>query len=248
MRMTTSVIVPGLGLTGESWAPTLHAMARRVLAAGDFGTMLLPGYGLPAGEQDDLHPAMLARRLLDELDGRQAHLLIGHSASCQVVAHAAASAPDRVAGLVLVGPTTDPRATSWPRLASRWLATARHEDPRQVPSLVRQYRQTGTGTMLRAMDAARSDRIDDVLRRVGCPVLILRGWHDRIAPSDWLATLTGRAGGSSTGAGRRAAVTVPAGGHMIPTTHGELVALEVARFSAALRPLASGGSHCGDDQ
>ena len=49
-------------------------------------------------------------------------LLVGHSQSCQVVA--AAAGDPRVAGLVLLGPTTDPRLRSAVGLARRWVATA----------------------------------------------------------------------------------------------------------------------------
>jgi pimeloyl-ACP methyl ester carboxylesterase len=52
-------------------------------------------------------------------------VLLGHSASCQIVVQAAVRDPHRVTALVLVGPTTDPRARSWLGLAGRWLRTAR---------------------------------------------------------------------------------------------------------------------------
>lgn len=154
-------------------------------------------------------------------------MLVGHSASCQVVVQAARRVPDSVVGLVLVGPTTDPRAVTWPRLVHRWLATARRERPSQVPALVRQYLRTGLRTMARGMDAARRDRIEEALLLVGCPVLLLRGPHDWIAPQDWLLSLTN---------GRRSArpVTLSAGGHMVPLTHGDLVAEAVIDFLAGL--------------
>jgi pimeloyl-ACP methyl ester carboxylesterase len=129
--------------------------------------------------------------------------------------------PDRVAGLVLVGPTTDPAAATWPRLAARWLATARHETPRQVPTLVRQYRRTGLRTMRRAMDVARCDDVEDVLAGCGIPVLVLRGPHDRICPEPWAAAVARRGGPGSR------AVTLRGGGHMVPLTHGSLVAAEI---------------------
>ena len=76
----------------------------------DLDVALLPGFGERAPRAADLRPAALAEMLLDRWcppDG--AVVLVGHSASCQIVAEAARRRPDRVAGLVLVGPTTDPR-------------------------------------------------------------------------------------------------------------------------------------------
>jgi pimeloyl-ACP methyl ester carboxylesterase len=151
-------------------------------------------------------------------------VVFGHSASCQIAAHVAAMNPTRVTGLVLVGPTTDPTAATWPRLIARWLATARHETPKQVPALLRQYRRTGLGAMRRAMDVARRDRIDDTLGHTPSRILVLRGRHDRICPPGWAAAVA-----NSAGAGSRA-VSLSAGGHMVPFTHAPLVAAEVAKF------------------
>lgn len=215
------VAVPGLGLSVDSPAPTL---TRLQPVAGSL-VVALPGFGMPAPRGLALEPAALARRLLDRLDelGVAATVLLGHSASCQVVAHAAAAAPDRVRGLVLVGPTTDPRAAGWVALAGRWLRTAAHERPGQVPLLARDYTCTGLGAMGRAMDAARRDRIDAPLRAGRGPVLVVRGRHDRICSARWAAELAALAPG-----GR--AVTLPAGAHMVPLTHPRLLAPRIGEF------------------
>ena len=215
-------MVPGLGLGPEDWDPTVRGLERRGVEARRMAVATLPGYGEAVGGADPLDPRGAAHRLVDTaLPAGERHVLLGHSSSCQVVVHAAVLTPERVAGLVLVGPTTDPRGATWPRLARRWLATALHETPRQLPSLVRQYRRTGLLHMLRVMDTARHDRIDKTLREVRCPVHVLRGPHDRIAPPDWCTAL-----GPS--------VTLPRGGHMVPLTDGELVASEVHRFGEAV--------------
>ncbi len=221
------LLVPGLGLGPEAWQPTLRAWA----PASPATVVPLPGYGVRGRRTDDLRPAALAARLLDHLGGPgrvpAPVVLVGHSASCQVVAAAAAAAPDRVAGLVLVGPTTDPRAATWSRLVARWLSTARREDPRQVPALVRQYARTGLATMTRAMDAARRDLLPAHLASAHRPVLVLRGRHDQICPVTWADALTARSD-------RWASRTLAAGAHMVPLTHGRLVAEQAAAFVDAL--------------
>jgi pimeloyl-ACP methyl ester carboxylesterase len=181
----------------------------------------LEGYGVSALPSARLDPAALALRLLTGLPERPV-VLAGHSASCQVVAHAARLAPDRVAGLFLVGPTTDPRAQGWPRLLGRWMANACHERPGQVPTLLRQYARTRPATMLRAMEAARHDRIDLALAEVTCPVRVVRGRHDRLCPRSWAESVG-------------PTVTVEAGAHMVPLTHGELVAAQLVQFLATDR-------------
>jgi pimeloyl-ACP methyl ester carboxylesterase len=124
---------------------------------------------------------------------------------------------------MLIGPTTDPRAAHWPALAVRWLRTAVWERPGQVPVLARDYRQTGFLDMGRVMDVARRHRIDRALATVSCPVLVVRGHHDRIAPADWVATLAKLAP-----QGR--AVTLPAGAHMVPITHPDALAARIKAF------------------
>jgi pimeloyl-ACP methyl ester carboxylesterase len=221
-------LVPGLGLDAAAWRPTVRSLP--LAWRHDLDVALLPGYGERASRRTDLRPAALAELLLDRWCPPDATVVLaGHSASCQVVAAAARRRPDRVAGLVLVGPPTDPRARSWPTLARRWLATARHERLGEVPTLVRQYTRTGLGTMARAMDAARRDDVRESVRGSRCPVLVLRGSHDRICPPDWAAELAEATRRPPDDRVSRS-VTVR-GGHMIPLTHGQLVARELERFA-----------------
>jgi pimeloyl-ACP methyl ester carboxylesterase len=218
------LMVPGLGLSAEAWEPTMRELVLGGVPAGSIAAATLPGYGEPRGIGDPVHPEGAARRLIEtSLPRGRRCVLVGHSSSCQVVAHAAVLAPDQVTGLLLVGPTTDPRAATWPRLVLRWLATAVHEPPGQIPSLARQYRRTGVRHMLRVMDAARIDRIDRTLGLVRCPVVVLRGPHDRIAPADWCSSLA-------------PTVTLSRGGHMVPLTDGDLVARELRHRYAGPGP------------
>lgn len=212
------VAVPGLGLGVEAWRGVLARWG-----VGEEAVRLLPGYGLPVEPAGARSPAELARVLCDGLSAPTT--LLGHSASCQVVAHAARLRPDLVSRLVLVGPATDPRARSWPGLAALWLRTAVHEDPRQVPLLVRQYRRTTLRSMLATMDVARRDDLAATLSEVGCPVVLVRGAHDRIARRDWLWSLAGVGTGEGAGAGGgRQVVELGAGAHMVPLTHPGLLA------------------------
>lgn len=233
-RTLPVVLLPGVGLGSEAWSPTTAALHesgtldRRLTA-----TVLRPGYGLRAPDRRPLDPEALARTVADELGGGRPALVVAHSAGCQVAAHVALLAPQRVVALVLVGPSTDPRAATWPRLVRRWFATARSEPVGQVPTLVRQYRRTGLSAMARAMDAARRDRIEAVLEAVSCPVLVVRGLHDRIAPADWVTSLA-RPG--RTAAAQRRAVTLDAGAHMLPLTHGPRLAGAISEFLALVDP------------
>jgi pimeloyl-ACP methyl ester carboxylesterase len=222
------VAVPGLGLRPEAWWPTLRRLRH------DSGVVTCPGYGVPARRHADvandrLAPDRLAGAVLTALPpetaapGRRV-VLLGHSASCQVVAHAARLAKGRVAALVLVGPTTDPRRDTWPRMLADWTRTAGHEDPRQVPELVRQYPRTGLLSMTRVMDAARRDDLVRTVAATRLPVLVVRGRDDLICRRDWADRV------AAAGAPGSVAATLPAGAHMVPLTHGELVADAVSSW------------------
>jgi pimeloyl-ACP methyl ester carboxylesterase len=213
---TPVVAVPGLGLGPESWAACLAA-----LQVGPTRVQLLPGYGVPTARRGAPPPRALAEALCQRLV--EPTVVLGHSASCQVVAHAATICPELVPRIVLVAPSTDPRARSWWRLAELWLRNAVHEDPRQVPLLLRQYQRTTLRSMHATMDAARHDDIAATLSSVRCPVVLVRGVRDRIARRDWVSAL------ASTGP-ETVVVEIPAGAHMVPQTHPRLVAEQVRRL------------------
>lgn len=209
--------VPGLGLTPRTAAPTLRALD----PGWRTGTVRLPGYGEPCASGVPLDPADLAERLLDAID--RPAVLLGHSASCHVVAEAARRAPGRVTGLVLVGPTGDPRLTP-PVLAHRWLRTAVHEHAWELPVLVPDWLRSGPVTMARGFGATRRHRLADALAGVDAPVLVVRGRHDRLSPADWVAAL-------AAAAPRGTAASLPGGAHMVPLTRPASLA---ARIEAVL--------------
>ena len=223
------VAVPGLGLSVEGWRG-----ASIVLAAGTgrgSAVVALPAHGVPALRDDPLDPVSSAERLIARLDylGAGRVVLAGHSASCQLVAEVARRRPERVSALVLVGPTTDPEAPTWPGLTARWLGNFVREPLGQVPLLARDYLHTGLATFARAMDAARRHALGPVLAELDQPVLLVRGPGDRIAPADWLGRLAALRPGIE-------AVTAGAGAHMVPVTHPQELAAAVVPFLARVQP------------
>jgi pimeloyl-ACP methyl ester carboxylesterase len=197
------VLVPGLGLDARSSARL------RALLPGD--VVHLPGMGLggPVPPLDEL-----GRRLLAEI-GPGPIVLVGHSQSCQVVA--AAAGDPRVAGLVLLGPTTDPRLRSLPALVRRWLGTAVREPWAQVPLVLAQWWRTGPRAMRRLWRVAAPDRIDRRLSAVTVPVTVVRGTRDRLCPHDWAAAV-------AAAAPHGRLVELPGAAHMTVQTHPGKVA------------------------
>lgn len=210
------VLVPGLGLDHRAW----QAVRRGLPSPGV--VLPLPALGLGAPRGTDLTVQAQAGRVVRLLPSGRPVVLVGHSASCAVVVEVARRTA--VAGLVLIGPVTDPRAATWPRMVAQWLRTARHERPQEVPVLLPQYARTGVWSMLRGMDATRRYRTDHALAGLDVPVEIVRGEHDRIATPEWCTTLVAGDGDRVT--------TVAGAGHMVPVTHPAAVPAAVGRLRA----------------
>jgi pimeloyl-ACP methyl ester carboxylesterase len=207
------VLVPGLGLDQRS-----SARVRRRIAAD---VVLLPGMGRRAAvpSTDDL-----ARLLIGRL-GPGPVLLVGHSQSCEVVV-AAATRDDRIAGLLLLGPTTYPPLRRLPVLAVRWLRTAVGEPWWQVPLTVAQWLRTGPRAMVALWRQTAHDPIDQRLRGVGVPVVVVRGTRDALVPHGWARYLAGCAP-------RGRLVELPGAAHMTVQTRPD----DVVRL---LRELGAG--------
>ncbi|TYP82879.1 pimeloyl-ACP methyl ester carboxylesterase [Blastococcus xanthinilyticus] len=176
--------------------------------------VVLPGMGLaervpPVDE--------LAARLRAALpDGPV--VLVGHSQSCQVAA--AAARDPRVVGVVLCGPTTDPRMRPFRVLSWRWLRTAFTEPWWQVPLVLRQWLHTGPRAMTALWRTASPDPIDARLAGLPVPVVVVRGTRDALCPGDWAARV-------AAAAPRGRLVELPGAVHMTVQTHPREVAAAV---------------------
>ncbi len=197
------VVVPGLGLDERSWAGVLD----RLPAAVPVDVVHLPGMGLRKAVPE---LAVLAGELQARL-GPGPLVLVGHSQGCQV-AVAVAERDPRVAAVVLLGPTTDPRLRRLRGLVAAWLRTAVREPPRQVPRILAQWLTTGPRAMRALWREASPDRIEARLPGVPVPVTVVRGSRDALCPHDWAARL-------AAAAPRGRLVEIPGAAHMTPQTH-----------------------------
>lgn len=226
------VFVPGLGLNSREWAAVRTCLQDRAVGSVDHeSVVLLPSLGQRAPRGVELRVEALAERLVETVRAMDREVvLVGHSAGCGVVIETAARCASAV-GLVLIGPVTDPRAATWPRMLEQWARTAVYERLWEIPILVPQYSQTGLGSMVRGMDAMRSFRSDLALQRTSIPVAILRGARDRIARYDWCRQLADAAGGDAF------VTSIADAGHMVPLTNPHAVAAAVQAIQAqSVRP------------
>ena len=140
---TPIVLVHGLGVSSAYLVPTALALASdHPVYAPD-----LPGFGRSEASSRTLDVMQLARELLAWMDamGLERRLLLGNSLGCQVIVALTVAAPQRVAGLVLAGPTDGRPPVAHVRTAGPALVARRHagalvaiSDPRtRLPSVRR---------------------------------------------------------------------------------------------------------------
>ncbi len=201
----TLVVVPGLGALGYL-TPALEACGGWTAA----GLLDLPGYGSVDTARSPSTLAAVASAVAGWLRVAAPGpvLLLGHSTGAQAALRAALAVPERVAGLVLAGPTFPPQARTWGALAIRVARTARHERFAEVPAVWPEYVRSH-GRFLSLLRSGMADRPEDAVTGVTCPLLVLRGEHDAVSPGEWAQRLAGSGG---------RCLTLP-GAHNFPFTH-----------------------------
>ena len=181
------VLVHGWVISGRYMLPTMRRLAT------DFAVYApdLPGHG-----RSDTPPRVLdvpgyADALVAWMDamGLPRALLVGNSLGAQVAARVAAAHPDRVAGLVLVGPTVDPAARSIGAQLWRLLKDVPFERPSLLFLELADMLRVGPARMLEMARVTLADRIEEVLPHVRVPALVVRGEHDALAPREWTARI-----------------------------------------------------------
>ena len=216
------VVVPGLGLDERSWSGVLDRLPASVPAT----VLHLPGMG----RRKPVPPLeTLAGEVRSRL-GEGPVVLAGHSQSCQVVA-AVAQRDARVAAIVLLGPTTDPRLRRLPGLVAAWLRTAVCEPWWQVPRILAQWLRTGPRAMRALWRRAAPDRIELRLPAVAVPVTVVRGSRDALCSAAFARALV-------AAAPRGRLVELPGAAHMTPQTHPADIAallLDAAPSGGSLR-------------
>ena len=177
------MLVHGLGVSSSYFRPLLRVLDGRAdVVAPD-----LPGFGCTPAPREALGIGALADALasfLEELElGRP--LLLGNSLGCQVVVDTAVRRPELVGALALVGPTIDPAAPRLLNQAARLVVDGFREHPLAVPGLVADYLRVGPRRIVATARSALRDRVEDKLRRVTVPAVVIHGSRDPLAPERW---------------------------------------------------------------
>lgn len=180
------VLVHGIGVSARYFQPLAAELAR----GGTVYAIELPGFGLSPSPGRPLSVPELGgivQSVMRSLEITDA-VLVGHSMGCQVAAETAARSPELVRKLVLLGPTVNDRERSVGKQALR-LAQDTLREPPAVNWMVFTDYLRSIVPYLRTLKPMVNHRLEETLPKVSCPVVIMRGARDPIAPLDWLERL-----------------------------------------------------------
>jgi YegS/Rv2252/BmrU family lipid kinase len=176
------VLLPGMG------APGYLAPLTREISAWTQATVLdLPGWraGRARACPPTLTGVVVATARWLETTDREGIILFGHSTGAQSALRTALLVPERVAGVVIAGPTFDPLARKFPVLLQRLPAALRREPFGEIGVVAPSYLASGGVDFVRFLRTALSDRPEDTITKLAMPILILTGEHDGFAPPLW---------------------------------------------------------------
>ena len=147
----------------------------------------LPGWGKSTKPAHTLGISELADVLAEWVvdRGLQRPVFLGNSLGCQILVELAVRHPGMLSGLVLVGPTVDPRARSVRQQALRLAADVPLERPSLWPIEVWDWLHMGLPHAVGIVRVMIDDRIEMKLPRVTVPILVVRGSRDPIVPQAW---------------------------------------------------------------
>lgn len=174
------LLVHGIGMGRSVFSELARALPGRILAIdlAGFGQAPEPVRPLSMRAHADLIAAWLAAR------GEGPMIVVGHSMGSQVAAELAVHHPSLVSGVVLAGPTVDPAARTIPQQAARLLRGLAHEGIGVLWRGGREYLRAGPHLRRKMFETVRH-RAEEVYARLSCPVLIVRGSNDLLAPQAW---------------------------------------------------------------
>jgi 2-hydroxy-6-oxonona-2,4-dienedioate hydrolase len=205
------VLVHGLSMSSLYMAPTARRLAvdYRVYAP-DF-----PGYGRSQWPRANLQKALNLTELagvlhawMNYMNIDQPAVLVGNSMGCQTIVEFALRYPERVARIVLVGPTIDPAGRSYIAQFMRGVWHMWYEPLFFWPVLSRDYLIHGLRRTLQTLGYGLADPIEEKLAQVRVPGLVVRGSNDKIVSQRWAEDVAARLPDGRL-------VVIPGAGHVV---------------------------------
>ncbi|KJQ52462.1 alpha/beta fold hydrolase [Microbacterium sp. SA39] len=176
----TFLLLHGIGMGRSVYLDVVQRLKGRVIALD------LPGFG----EAPEPTRTLTMERHADLVAAYLRHVdagpvvVIGHSMGSQIAAELAARHPSLVEGVILAGPTVDKAARNVGSQARYLLTDLVGERPLVIWRGAREYLRGGPH-LIRKIRATIVHEPEDAFARIDCPVLVLRGEDDPLAPMSW---------------------------------------------------------------
>ena len=180
------VLIHGIGMGRSVYVDFVDRLPGRIVAVD------LPGFGEapePTRTLTMARHADLLAAFLRNIDVSNA-VVIGHSMGSQIGAELAARHPELVDGLVLAGPTVNSATRSIREQATFLLRDLVGERPKVLLRGAREYLRGGPH-LIRKIKATVVHEPEKAYAQVQCPVLVLRGERDPLAPLSWCRRIVG---------------------------------------------------------
>ncbi|MBD0334066.1 MAG: alpha/beta hydrolase [Cyanobacteria bacterium Co-bin13] len=221
------VLVHGMGVSSRYMVPLAEVLAGQYpVFAPD-----LPGYG----SSDEPGPVLGVLELADFLDrwmdamGLEQAIFLGNSFGCQIIAEFALRHPLRIDKAILLGPTTDRHARTFPKQLWRFIRDAPNERLSLGWVLLREYLRSGPRRLIRNIQMTLADSLEKKLPGVQVPTLIIRGERDPLVSQLWVEELVGLLPQGQL-------VVLPGAGHVPNYSHPAALMQAIEPF---LRPVAA---------
>ena len=190
------VLVHGIGASQRYFGPLIRELVRTATVH----TLELPGFGSAPKPSRRLKMQDFGRIAVGALEaaGIRGAQWVGHSMGTQVVVEMALAAPEAVSSVVLLAPTINNAERSAPLQAVRLLQDSLREPAAVNAMLVRDYLRAGPRWYLSTLPQMIRHPMEDRLRDVQPPVLLVRGGDDPVVRADWVDRLAAARPGTRT--------------------------------------------------
>lgn len=219
---TVYVLVHGIGMS-HRYLARLHDS---LTAQGTVISVDLPGFGGLTKPSRDLDIGEMADALAAVLDGlgAAAVVLVGQSMGTQWAVELAARRTDLARAVVLIGPVADERRRTVLQQAALLALDTAGEPPGANALVLGDYLRCGPVWYLTQLRHMLGYPIEQRIRAVRAPVLIVRGSRDPIASRGWCRRLRDAAAAGTV------LVEVPGRVHNVQHTAPGAVASAIRRF------------------
>ena len=181
------VLVHGIGASERYFGPLIGELVQ----ASTVYTLELPGFGTAPTPRRQLQMEDFGRIAVQALEaaGIRGAQWVGHSMGCQVVVEMALADPEAASSIVLLSPTINDAERSGPVQALRLLQDCLGEPPAVNAIVFSDYLRAGPRWYLKTLPVMIRHRVEERIRDVQPPVLLVRGGKDPVVQADWFARL-----------------------------------------------------------